>query len=75
MINRYIMTLLMLGLPLFLGACGQSVNGNSSYVTVGNAWNDSDALESATKWCGQFGKQPRFKMQREYRVTFDCVTQ
>lgn len=61
--------LLLLGLT----ACGQSVSGNSSYVTVGNVWSDADALPKAEAHCSTYGKTARFKYIDKYRATFDCV--
>lgn len=51
----------------------QSVTGNAAYVTVGNVWNESDALPLAEKHCGKYGKIARFNRMQNYRAIFDCV--
>jgi hypothetical protein len=60
-------------LTVLLGACGQSISGNESYVTVSNVMSEPDALPKATEYCAQWGRVPNFKWLIDYRVTFDCV--
>jgi len=56
------------------GCCvGQSVVGNSSYVTVANVYNEMDALQLAERHCAQHQKTARFKHMEHARAIFDCV--
>lgn len=74
MLHRLRIPLTLLTTAALLAGCGQSVTGTSSYVTVGNAWNDADALPNAAEWCAKFGKSARYRYMEKYRVTFDCVS-
>lgn len=51
----------------------QSVTGNAVYVSVGNVWNEADALPLAETHCGKYGKIARFNRMEGYRAVFDCV--
>jgi hypothetical protein len=51
----------------------QSVTGNAAYVTIGNVWNEGDALPLAETHCGKYGKIARFNRMQGYRAIFDCV--
>jgi hypothetical protein len=66
-------SLIPVALAFSLSACGQSVTGTPAYVTIGNAWNDSDALPKASEWCAKWSKVARYRYMEDYRVTFDCV--
>jgi hypothetical protein len=58
---------------ILLGACGQSISGDESYVTISNAEGVPNALPKATEYCAQWGRVPNFRWRIDYRVTFDCV--
>jgi hypothetical protein len=68
MLHRY---LVVAALSVLVGACGQTVTGDSSSVTVSDAYNKYDALPEATEYCAQFGRVPEYK----YLANFDCVAQ
>ena len=65
--------LALAALSVLLGACGQPTNGDSSSVTVSNAYNEYDALPKATEYCAQFGRVPRYQFLENYRATFRCM--
>jgi hypothetical protein len=77
----------VVGIALFVASCagntpegniypcciGQSVSGNSAYVTVINVYNEVEALPFAEKHCAKHGKVARFNKMQGIRAIFDCV--
>ena len=63
---------------------GCCVVGNKNYVSIGNVWNEMDALPLAEEHCSKYGRTAKFNsmvvllkekipMVENYRARFDCV--
>lgn len=59
---------------IYPGLFGQQIDGNSSYVTVSNVYNEMDARPLADGHCGGFDKVARFSRMEGRRAIFDCVS-
>jgi hypothetical protein len=68
-------SLAVAALSVLVGACGQVATGDSSYVTVSDAYNKYDALPKATDYCAKFGRVAEFNYLSNYRAHFDCLTE
>lgn len=51
----------------------QSVTGNAAFVTIGNVWNEGDALPLAETHCKKYGKIAKFSRMQAHKAIFDCV--
>ena len=63
---------------------GCCVVENKNYVSIGNVWNEMDALPLAEEHCSKYGRTVNFNsmvvflkekipMVENYRARFDCV--
>lgn len=58
---------------IYPGLFGQNVVGNETYVTVGNVYNEIDALPLAEAHCAKYGRSAHFARMEPARAIFDCV--
>jgi len=58
---------------ILLGACGESISGDESHVTISNVVGVPEALPTAAEYCAQRSRAPSFRWLIDDRVTVDCV--
>ncbi len=58
---------------IYPGLFRQNVVGNETYVTVGNVYNEIDALPLAEAHCAKYDRAAHFTRMEPARAIFDCV--